>query len=88
MWIQEWIDKRFGVPNTVNKQVYEDFAKEVERRERERIAILIKAELLDRMEQEYLIRQNDGDISSMAVIKMLESRAKCIWQTLKEESNG
>lgn len=32
MWIQEWVDERFGVPNTVNIQVYEDFAKEVEGR--------------------------------------------------------
>lgn len=25
--IQAWIDNRFGVPNTVNIQVYRDFAK-------------------------------------------------------------
>ncbi len=58
---------------------------EAEKQERERMAKLIKTELLDRMEQEYIIRQHAGDISSMAVIKMLESRARCIWQALKEE---
>ncbi|KKN74970.1 hypothetical protein LCGC14_0384720 [marine sediment metagenome] len=37
MWIQEWIDNRFGVPNTVNKQVYEDFAEELMGKAREAV---------------------------------------------------
>ena len=66
MWIQEWIDNRFGVPNTVNKQVYEDFAEELMGKARE---VIEGAGLTDEEIQKILDEWRPFTTTPMPMIK-------------------